>query len=209
VHRDLKPANVKLTSDDAVKVLDFGFAKAIEGDAASIDIATSPTISRMATRARVLLGTAAYMSPEQAKGKAVDRRADIWALGCVLYEMLTGRQTFTGETVTETLAVIRAEADWSRLPAGTPIRVRVLLQRCLQKDPKQRLQAIGDGGISLEEVLAGAPKALFDPKTGHPAGARFPFTYFDVAKDGCFLIPVEQSGVPITVVVNWTAGLNK
>jgi eukaryotic-like serine/threonine-protein kinase len=210
VHWDLKPANVKLTSDDAVKVLDFGLPKAIEGDAASIDIAASPAISRMATLASVLLGTAAYMSPEQAKGKAVDRRADIWALGCVLYEMLTGRQTFTGETVTDTLAaVIRAEPDWSRLPAGTPIRVRVLLQRCLQKDPKQRLQAIGDAGISLEEVLAGAPKALFDPKTGHPAGARFPFTYFEVAKDGRFLIPVEQSGAPITVVVNWTAGLNK
>jgi serine/threonine protein kinase len=93
------------------------------------------------------------------EGEGVDRRADIWALGCVLYEMLTGRQTFTGETVTETLAVIRAEPGWSRLPAGTPIRVRVLLQRCLQKDPKQRLQAIGDAGISLEEVLAGAPKA--------------------------------------------------
>jgi eukaryotic-like serine/threonine-protein kinase len=177
VHRDLKPANVKLTSDDAVKVLDFGLAKAIEGDSESIDIATSPMISRMATLAGVRLGTAAYMSPEQAKGKAVDRRADIWAFGCVLYEMLTGRQTFTGEPVTDTLAaVIRAEPDWSRLPAGTPIRVRMLLQRCLQRDPKQRLQATGDAGISLEEVTAGAPKAPFDPKTGPLAGARFPFT---------------------------------
>ncbi len=160
VHRDLKPANVKVTNDDAVKVLDFGLAKAIEGDAASIDISTSPTMSRMATLAGVLLGTAAYMSPEQAKGKAVDRRADIWAFGCVLYEMLTGRQTFTGETVTDTLAaVIRAEPDWSQLPAATPMRVRVLLQRCLQKDPKQRLRDIGDARISLEEVLSGAPDA--------------------------------------------------
>jgi eukaryotic-like serine/threonine-protein kinase len=114
----------------------------------------------MATQQGVLLGTAAYMSPEQAKAKPVDRRADIWAFGCVLYEMLTGKQTFTGETVTDTLAaVIRAEPDRSQLPADTPMRVRVLLQRCLQKDPKQRLQAIGDARISLDEVLSGAPEA--------------------------------------------------
>ena len=160
VHRDLKPANVKVTNDDAVKVLDFGLAKAIEGDAASVDISTSPTMSRMATLAGVLLGTAAYMSPEQAKGKAVDRRADIWAFGCALYEMLTGKTVFSGETVTDTLAaVIRAEPEWSLLPAATPIQVRVLLQRCLQKDPKQRLRDIGDARISLEEVLSGAPDA--------------------------------------------------
>jgi Tol biopolymer transport system component len=159
VHRDLKPANVKVTSDDAVKVLDFGLAKALEGDAPSIDIATSPTITRMATQTGVLLGTAAYMSPEQAKGHPADRRADIWSFGCVLYEMLTGEMTFRGESVPDTLAaVIRAEPDWSQLPAATPIRVRVLLQRCLQKDPKQRLQAIGDARISLDEVLSGAPE---------------------------------------------------
>jgi eukaryotic-like serine/threonine-protein kinase len=160
VHRDLKPANVKVTNDDAVKVLDFGLAKAIEGDAATIDIATSPTMSRMATLAGVLLGTAAYMSPEQAKGKAVDRRADIWAFGCVLYEMLTGKMAFSGETVTDTLAaVITKDPDWSLLPAATPVRVRMLLQRCLQKDPKQRLRDIGDARISIEEVLSGAPDA--------------------------------------------------
>jgi len=158
VHRDLKPANVKVTNDDAVKVLDFGLAKAIEGDAASIDISTSPTISRMATMQGVLLGTAAYMSPEQAKAKPVDRRADIWAFGCVLYEMLTAKQTFTGETTTDTLAaVIKDEPDWSRLPTTTPARVRVLLRRCLQKDPKQRLRDIGDARISLDEVLSGEP----------------------------------------------------
>ena len=158
VHRDLKPANVKVTTDDAVKVLDFGLAKALEGDASSIDISTSPTISRLATMQGILLGTAAYMSPEQAKGKSVDRRADIWAFGCVLYEMLTGQQTFTGEAVTDTLAsVIKEEPDWSRLPAATPVRVRVLLQRCLQKDPKQRLRDIGDARISLDEVVSGAP----------------------------------------------------
>jgi eukaryotic-like serine/threonine-protein kinase len=159
IHRDLKPANVKVSNDDAVKVLDFGLAKALEGDPSSIDISTSPTISRMATQQGVLLGTAAYMSPEQAKAKPVDRRADIWAFGCVLYEMLTGKQAFTGETVTDTLAaVIRAEPDWSSLPAITPMRVRVLLQRCLQKDPKQRLRDIGDARISLDEVLSGAPE---------------------------------------------------
>jgi eukaryotic-like serine/threonine-protein kinase len=158
VHRDLKPANVKVTNDDAVKVLDFGLAKALESDASSIDISTSPTISRMATQQGVLLGTAAYMSPEQAKGKSVDRRADIWAFGCVLYEMLTGKMAFHGESVTDTLAaVIKEEPDWSQLPAATPIRVRVLLQRCLQKDPKQRLRDIGDARISLDEVISGVP----------------------------------------------------
>src|ERR1700684_4256193 len=159
VHRDLKPANVKVTNDDAVKVLDFGLAKAIEGDPASIDIATSPTMSRMATLAGVLLGTAAYMSPEQAKAKAVDRRADIWAFGCVLFEMLTGRMAFRGETATDTLAsVIKDEPDWSQLPEATPGRVRVLVERCLQKDPRQRLRDIGDARIPLDEVLSGAPE---------------------------------------------------
>jgi len=157
IHRDLKPANVKVTNDDAVKVLDFGLAKALEGDPSSIDISTSPTISRMATQQGVLLGTAAYMSPEQAKAKPVDRRADIWAFGCVLYEMLAGKIAFPGESVTDTLAaVIRAEPDWSLIPSATPMRVRVLLQRCLQKDPKQRLRDIGDARISLDEILSGA-----------------------------------------------------
>jgi eukaryotic-like serine/threonine-protein kinase len=161
VHRDLKPANIKVTKDDAVKVLDFGLAKALEGDIQSQEISTSPTISHMATQAGILLGTAAYMSPEQARGKSVDRRADIWAFGCVLYEMLTGKATFAGETVSDTLAaVIKDEPNWARLPAGTPARVRVLLQRCLQKDPKQRLRDIGDARIALEEVLAGAPEPL-------------------------------------------------
>jgi len=139
IHRDLKPANITVSNDDTVKVLDFGLAKALEGDTSSIDISTSQTISRMATQAGVLLGTAAYMSPEQAKAKPVDRRADMWAFGCLLYEMLTGKVAFPGDSVTDTLAgVIRAEPDWSLLFASTPMRVRVLLQRCLQKDPKER-----------------------------------------------------------------------
>ncbi|HXW91614.1 MAG TPA: protein kinase [Terriglobales bacterium] len=161
VHRDLKPANVKAANEDTVKVLDFGLAKAMEGKASSPVSSQSSTISRMETELGILLGTPAYMSPEQAKGKFVDHRVDIWAFGCVFYEMLTGKQTFTGETVTDTLAaVITKEPDWSRLPPATPARVRVLLQRCLQKDPKQRLRDVGDARISLDEVLAGASDPL-------------------------------------------------
>ena len=157
VHRDLKPSNIKQTAEGQVRVLDFGLAKALEGEAASADISNSPTLSAMATHAGVLLGTAAYMSPEQAKGKAADRRADIWAFGCVLYEMLTGKMPFAGGTVSETLAaIIRAEPEWNALPANTPSRIRELLQRCLRKDPRQRLQAIGDARIAIEETLGGA-----------------------------------------------------
>ncbi|HTW22927.1 MAG TPA: protein kinase [Candidatus Baltobacteraceae bacterium] len=160
VHRDLKPANIKVAADGTVKVLDFGLAKAMDTEMTPQDISNSPTLSRMATQAGVLLGTAAYMSPEQAKGKSVDRRADIWAFGCVLYEMLTGKMAFPGETVTDTLAaVIRADPDWSQLPRATPTPVQTLLQRCLQKDPKQRIQAIGDARISIDEILSGAAEA--------------------------------------------------
>src|SRR5271163_991783 len=169
VHRDLKPANIKLSTDGAVKILDFGLAKAIEGDPASSDISTSPTISRMATQAGIILGTAAYMSPEQAKGKSVDRRTDIWAFGCVLFEVLTGKTTFGGETVTDILAaVMMKDPDWSKLPAATPPRIRELLQRCLKRDQKQRLQSIGDARIIIEEVLSGPP----DSTSSHLAWSR-------------------------------------
>ena len=159
IHRDLKPANIKLANNDAVEVLDFGLAKALDTDVSPPDISSSPTISRMATQAGIILGTAAYMSPEQAKGKAVDRRTDIWAFGCVLYEMLTGRMAFSGETATDTLAaVIKSEPDWSLLPTNTPHAIRNLLKRCLKKDAKQRLQAIGDARIAVDEAASGAPQ---------------------------------------------------
>jgi hypothetical protein len=158
VHRDLKPANVKITPDGKVKVLDFGLAKALETAASGSsgrDAAVSPTITSLGTMVGVVLGTAAYMSPEQARGKGVDKRADIWAFGCVLYEMLTGKRPFDGETVSDTLAsVLARDADWSALPATTPAKVRDLIQRCLEKDPKRRMRDIGDARIELEEALA-------------------------------------------------------
>ena len=146
VHRDLKPSNVKLTAEGAVKILDFGLAKALENPATSGDPPPSPTLMK-GTRSGLILGTAAYMSPEQARGAVVDKRADIWAYGVVLYEMLTGRPPFGGETVSDTLAsVLKTEPDWDALPAG----VRRLVRRCLEKDPKQRLRDIGDARLELE-----------------------------------------------------------
>jgi serine/threonine protein kinase len=157
IHRDLKPSNVKLTPESQVKLLDFGLAKALEGETVEPELQNSPTLSAPSTRTGVLLGTAAYMSPEQARGKRVDRRADIWAFGCMLYEMLTGRAAFTGETTSDILAsVIRAEPDWSSLPGSVPPRIRELLRRCLQKDAKQRLRDIGDARITIQEALSGS-----------------------------------------------------
>lgn len=167
VHRDLKPANIKFTADGKVKVLDFGLAKALDADAASGNPANSPTLTLEATRAGVILGTAGYMSPEQARGKPVDKRADIWAFGVVLFEMLTGKTMFEGETVSDALAaVLRADVDWSQLPAGTPPKVRRLLQRCLERDVKRRLRDIGDAWIEIDapdEPAAPAPVASLPP----------------------------------------------
>jgi Tol biopolymer transport system component len=156
VHRDLKPANVKLAPDGTVKVLDFGLAKALDavgGPEAGRDASMSPTITSLGTVSGVILGTAAYMSPEAARGRAVDKRADVWAFGCVLYEMLTGTLAFAGETVSDTMAaVLTRDPDWSALPAETPRGVRELLARCLHKDPRERLRDIGDGRIALREA---------------------------------------------------------
>ncbi len=156
VHRDLKPANVKITPEGKVKVLDFGLAKAFEGDAASGDISNSPTLSMAATMQGVILGTAGYMSPEQARGKRVDKRADIWAFGVVLYELVTGKRLFQGEDAGHTLAVvITQKPDLSAAPA----QVQPLLKKCLEKDPRRRLRDIGD----MELLLAEAPAVPAPP----------------------------------------------
>ncbi|HMK92717.1 MAG TPA: serine/threonine-protein kinase, partial [Thermoleophilia bacterium] len=158
VHRDLKPANIKLTRDGRVKVLDFGLAKAYSGDpteSSAPEQSHSPTLTYAGSAMGVILGTAAYMSPEQARGQAVDKRTDIWAFGCVLYDMLTGRSAFGAKTTTDTLAaVVRAEPDWAGLPPSTPAPIRTLLRRCLAKDATSRLHDIADARIEIEEALA-------------------------------------------------------
>ena len=156
IHRDLKPANVKITSDGVVKVLDFGLARVATGDVGTTDLTQSPTITVGGTREGSILGTASYMSPEQARGRPADKRADVWAFGIVLYEMLTGRAAFDGETISDVIAkVIEREPDWSALPASTPPRLRELLHRCARKDPKARLQAIGDARVQIDELIGG------------------------------------------------------
>jgi serine/threonine protein kinase len=154
IHRDLKPANVMITEGDKVKILDFGLAKALSDETQSVDSSQSPTLTEAMTRPGVILGTAAYMSPEQAKGKAVDKRADIWAFGCVLYECLTRRRAFEGEAATEALAaVLTREPAWNLLPSAVPRPIAFTLRRCLRKDPKLRFRDIADVRIELDEVM--------------------------------------------------------
>ena len=158
IHRDLKPANIKVREDGTVKVLDFGLAKALAGDTSETDLSQAPTITAAVggTREGVILGTAAYMSPEQARGKPLDKRADIWSFGCVLYEMLTAQRAFAGNTLTDTLvAVIERDPAWDVLPAQTPVRVGQLLRRCLHKRATHRLRDIGDARLELDEASAG------------------------------------------------------
>ena len=156
VHRDLKPANIKVREDGTVKVLDFGLAKATDpGGASGATAANSPTLTARATQMGTIIGTAAYMSPEQARGKSVDKRADIWAFGVVLYEMLTGRRAFEGDEISDILAaVLRQDIDWTTLPPDTPPRVRRLLERCLDRDPKARLRDIGEARVLLSSPLS-------------------------------------------------------
>ena len=162
IHRDLKPANIKVRTDGTVKVLDFGLAKGLDPTSAgTADVTASPTITSpvVMTGVGVILGTAAYMSPEQARGKAVDRRTDVWAFGCVLFEMITGRIVFPGATVSDTIAaVLERSPDWTALPPATPPAVRHVLARCLEKDPKRRWRDVGDVRIELDDAKAWQPQ---------------------------------------------------
>jgi serine/threonine protein kinase/Tol biopolymer transport system component len=176
IHRDLKPANIMLTRDDRVKILDFGLAKALEPDPVRADLSHSPTMTLGATGAGVILGTAAYMAPEQIKGRAADKRSDIWACGCVLFEMLTGKRAFIGEDVSDTLAaVLRGEPDWLALPAYTPSNIRTLLKRCLQKDRRARVGDVSTVRYVLDEaaVASGVPGTT--PATSARRSKALPF----------------------------------
>ena len=163
IHRDLKPANIKIRPDGTVKVLDFGLAKALDTTPES-DPSQSPTLTAAATQMGVIMGTATYMSPEQARGKPVDKRSDVWAFGVVLCEMLTGRRPFDGRDVSETLgAVLRLEPDWAVLPGDTPPRVNTLLRRCIEKEPKQRIHDMADVRLATEGAFETTITAPAEP----------------------------------------------
>ena len=201
VHRDLKPGNIKITTDDVVKVLDFGLAKALDSDfdsGSGGELSAVPTVTLHGTREGVILGTAAYMSPEQARGKAVDKRTDIWAFGCVLYEMLTGVVAFRGETVSDTIvAILERSPDLSRLPASTPPRVRLLLHRCLQKEGRRRLRDIADARIEIDDAIAQPGESQAASSTVAPARGRWPS--WQVAS-------VLAAGVAAAAGIGWAAG---
>ena len=174
IHRDLKPTNIKIRPDGTVKVLDFGLAKAVDpAGTSSVDAMHSPTLTARATQMGMIIGTAAYMAPEQAKGKSVDQRADIWAFGVVLYEMLTGRRAFQGDDISEVLAsVLKTDPDLSVVPADVSPSVHRLLRRCLEKDPRRRLSAIGDARLELDEIEPAAPAVRATAAPGAPFDRR-------------------------------------
>jgi Tol biopolymer transport system component len=175
IHRDLKPANIKITPEARVKVLDFGLAKALSNEAATGDSSSSPTLTMRSTVAGVIMGTAAYMSPEQARGIGADKRTDIWSFGVVLYEMLTGRHLFRGETVTDTLAaVLKTDPDWKALPPETPASIRRLLRRCLERDRKRRMRDIGDALLEIDEAQA-EPESPAVAASSRPILRLFPW----------------------------------
>lgn len=175
IHRDLKPANIKITPDGRVKVLDFGLAKAIIGEKADVDLSHSPTLSMAATQAGIILGTAAYMSPEQASGEVADHRSDIWSFGVVLFEILTGRQLFTGKTASHVMgAVLERQPDWNLLPATLHPLVRETLERCLEKETKNRWQAIGDVRLVLEKATKEPGRGIAAQPVRVPSGQSTP-----------------------------------
>ena len=207
IHRDLKPANIKVRADGTVKVLDFGLAKALEGSSSVADISQSPTLSAVATRAGVILGTAAYMSPEQAKGKEVDKRTDIWAFGCVLYEMLTSKRAFDGDDVTDVLgAVVRLEPNWSALPSEVPPPIRSLLESCLVKDRRERVADISTARFVLSKVGSLTASAqTVGPGTVGPTQVGAGRVYNQGAQ-WWRLAAVVGAGAAIAVLLAWSAG---
>ena len=211
IHRDLKPANVKIRPDGSVKILDLGLARGVESSPAG-DPSLSPTITSGGTQEGVILGTAAYMSPEQARGRRLDRRSDVFSFGCVLYECLAGKRAFPGETVSDTLAaILRAEPDWSALPPETPGTIRRLLRRTLEKDLKRRLRDIGDVRLDLEDALSAAPESAVEtpvfprPKTTSPllwaVGGALVGIVATFSAGRLFAPPVPRSSPPVRGVL--------